>query len=315
MRLCRICVLLTCLIAPAIPARAIADMVYVSNAGNSTIERFTSGGVCSVFTSTGTVTPAGLTLDASGNLYVIGNNGYYTHIQQYTPTGGETKDSIVLGPTMSPPYGLTIDKSGNLYFPAGNYVWLFTSSGASTAFAAGDYYPVGIALNSSGNVYFTDQGRVPTAIRVATPYTGGNGTPTVTTFTTTGLNNPNGLAFDSSGNLYVANAGNNTIEEFTPGGVASVFASTGLDDPVGLAFDSSGNLYAVNSGNNTIEMFTPDGVGSVFADTGLDDPQWIAIEPASVPEPSSLFLLGIAGIIIYCSQQLARWRRSPVALL
>jgi DNA-binding beta-propeller fold protein YncE len=45
------------------------------------------------------------------------------------------------------------------------------------------------------------------------------------------------------GDLFVANAIDNTIEKFTPGGVASVFASTGLHNPIGLAFDSAGNLY------------------------------------------------------------------------
>ena len=72
--------------------------------------------------------------------------------------------------------------------------------------------------------------------------------------------------------LYVANAGNNTIEKFTSGGVGSVFASTGLNNPRGLAFDSAGNLYAANVGNNTIEKFTSGGVGSVFASTGLRQP-------------------------------------------
>jgi sugar lactone lactonase YvrE len=106
----------------------------------------------------------------------------------------------------------------------------------------------------------------------------------VTTFASTGLSQPQGLAFDSAGNLYVANAGNNTIEEFTPGGVGSVFASgAALSTPVGLAFDSAGNLYVANAGNNTIEKFTPGGVGSVFASNGtsgaaLSAPQGLAFD-------------------------------------
>ena len=40
----------------------------------------------------------------------------------------------------------------------------------------------------------------------------------------------------SAGNLFVANYGDNTIVEFTPGGVGSVFANTGLSSPLGLAF-------------------------------------------------------------------------------
>src|SRR5436190_1123223 len=82
------------------------------------------------------------------------------------------------------------------------------------------------------------------------------------------VGNTVGLALDSGGNLYVANAGNSTIEKFTPNGVGSLFASTGLNVPVGLAFDSGGNLYAANFVGNTIEKFTPGGLGSLFATTG-----------------------------------------------
>ncbi len=75
-------------------------------------------------------------------------------------------------------------------------------------------------------------------------------------------------AWASPGDIFVANIGNNTIEEFTPGGIGSVFASTGLNNPRGLAFDANGNLFVANSGNNTIEEFAPDGSASVFASTG-----------------------------------------------
>src|ERR1700692_4293764 len=83
-------------------------------------------------------------------------------------------------------------------------------------------------------------------------------------------------------NLYVSNDGNNTIEQFTPAGVASVFTSTGVNRPTGLAFDSAGNLYAGNLGTNTIEEFTPGGVGSVFANTGtgFNGPLGLAFDSA-----------------------------------
>ncbi len=80
------------------------------------------------------------------------------------------------------------------------------------------------------------------------------------------------------GDLYVSNAGNNTIERFTPGGAASVFASSGLNGPTGLAFDASGNLYAANASNNTIERFTPGGAAAVFASTGLSNAYGLAFD-------------------------------------
>jgi hypothetical protein len=67
-----------------------------------------------------------------------------------------------------------------------------------------------------------------------------------------------------------------------------------LNQPFGLAFDGAGDLFVTNVGNNTIEEFTPGGIGSVFASSGLNGPQFLAFEPALVPEPASLVLLGTA---------------------
>ena len=53
----------------------------------------------------------------------------------------------------------------------------------------------------------------------------------VSTFVSSGLDDPEGLAFDAAGNLYVANDGNNTISEVTPAGAVSTFVSSGLNYP------------------------------------------------------------------------------------
>jgi len=102
------------------------------------------------------------------------------------------------------------------------------------------------------------------------------------TFANSGLDIPEGLAFDGSGNLYVANAGNNTIEEFNATGSGSVFAaaSSGLSFPVSVAFDASGNLFVANAGNSTIEEFGTNGTGTTFASaaSGLDIPEGLAFD-------------------------------------
>src|SRR4051794_32829865 len=80
--------------------------------------------------------------------------------------------------------------------------------------------------------------------------------------------------------LYVGNAGNNTIEKFNAGGVASIFAdgTDGLSAPSGLAFDSLGNLYTANRGNHTIERFSPGGIGSLFANDRLGGLRGLAFD-------------------------------------
>ena len=94
----------------------------------------------------------------------------------------------------------------------------------------------------------------------------------------TGFNSPDGLAFDATGNLYVANASNSTVSKVTPAGVVTTFAS-GFNVPVGLAFDAAGNLYVANSGDSTVSEVTPAGVVSTFA-SGFDDPVGLAFDAA-----------------------------------
>ena len=113
------------------------------------------------------------------------------------------------------------------------------------------------------------------------------GTPTVSTFVSSGLNGPRGLAFDA-GNLYVANYGNSTISKVTPAGAVSTFVSSGLDAPGGLAFDAAGNLYVANWDNNTISKVTPAGTVSTFVSSGLNDPADLAFDaPATSTSPTS----------------------------
>ena len=69
-----------------------AGNLYVSNAanagtGNNTIEKFTPGGVGSLFASSGLSTPEGLAFDSAGNLYAsnIGNGN--PTIEKFNSTG------------------------------------------------------------------------------------------------------------------------------------------------------------------------------------------------------------------------------------
>ncbi len=114
--------------------------------------------------------------------------------------------------------------------------------------------PLGLAFDSSGNLYAADE--FDNTIKKFD--SGGQ----ETVFANTGLHLPFGLAFDSAGNLYAANYNNNTIEKFAPSGSdLGPFASSGLSNPSFLAFDVSGNLYAAND-NNTIVEFDSGGTGT-----------------------------------------------------
>ncbi|MEI9985061.1 MAG: hypothetical protein WDN69_18830 [Aliidongia sp.] len=108
--------------------------------------------------------------------------------------------------------------------------------------------PVGVAVDSSGNVFVADyQGGVVREI-VA---------PAYTTVKTVGgaIAGPVSVALDSSGNLYVAALGGTNIIEFT---VASGYTTkktigSGFNGTTGVAVDASGNVFVVDHGNNQVK--------------------------------------------------------------
>jgi sugar lactone lactonase YvrE len=220
--------------------------------------------------------PACITRDGSNNLYV-GDNVNNT-IQQITPSGvvtliagttgtaGSLDSNKPGGPLFNAPSGITEGSNGDLYVAdtgnstirqivTGGTVTTFAGTAGSTGSQIGTNAtfdgPVGIASDTSGNLYVADT--TSNLIRKITE--GGY----VTNFFT-GTAGAYGVAVDSiTGNVYVADTGNNTILKISPAGVAATIVSTGLNLPKGLALDSFGNIYVANTGGNTICEFTPTG--------------------------------------------------------
>lgn len=297
-----------------------ADILYVTNSGNNTIEKFTSGGVGSVFANTHLDAPAALAFDGAGNLYAANQdlaNPGGNSIARFTPGG---VGSVFVGSGLDQPYGLAFDRGGNLYTTNATNIERLTPSGVGSVFAStGLNNALGLAFDNAGNLYAANQGN--STIERFTP--GG----VASVFASTGLNQPTGIAFDRAGNLYVANSGDNTIEKFTPRGVGSTFVDTGLTGPAeviqSLAFDSAGNLYVAVAGiTPMIEKYASDGSGAVFAsgaDSGMNSPGFIAftddagqplgLPPGSVPEPTCLCFVGFASAVI-----LLRRRRGDAAV-
>ncbi|HEY9001781.1 MAG TPA: DUF6443 domain-containing protein [Mucilaginibacter sp.] len=143
--------------------------------------------------------------------------------------------------------------------------------------------PIGMAVDSVGNIYVTDEGNYK--IRKITP------AGVVTTFAGTGgagannglaaqatFNGPFGLCFDRAGNMYVADYFNNMIRKITPSGIVSTLAGSGtkgyvngpsgtaqFNNPTGVAADALGNVYVADYGNRMIRKITPDGTVSLVA--------------------------------------------------
>ena len=139
-------------------------------------------------TSTALADPIGVALDASGNIYIAdqfnhrirkvnAQTGIITTIAGNCTAGYSGDGSLATNAELNNPYGVAIDASGNIYI-ADYYNQrirkvnaqsgiITTVAGNATAGYSGDgslatnaelYYPRGIALDASGNIYIADYG-------------------------------------------------------------------------------------------------------------------------------------------------------------
>ena len=131
-----------------------------------------------------------------------------------------------------------------------------TNSGTNdgTGNGARFYGPFGVAMDSGGNIYVTDE--LNYTVRKVTS------TGTVTTLAG-GSTEPHGIAVDAATNLYVTT--NDVVERLTLSGsnwVVTILA-TNLFAPLGLAVDSATNIYVADSGNDAVERITQSGTNWV----------------------------------------------------
>ena len=283
------------------------------------LSRYGSDGGLAVGTSLGN--PAGVAIDSAGNLYIadsasnsvrkVSANGVITTAAGGQGAGGFSGDG---GPAtqalLSYPSGIAVDKTGNLYIMdlgnnrvrmvdagsgiistiAGNGAVGYTGDDAAATKATFNY-PMGIAVDLSGNVYVADQNnaairRISTSGIIAT--VAGNGQFTYSgdggPATKAALLSPDGVAFDVSGNMYIADAGNQRIRRVDTTGTITTVAGTGapgfsgdgaaataatFSNPMAVALDASGALYVVDGDNNRIRRFTVGGTVATLAGTSV----------------------------------------------
>ena len=302
--------------------------VYVADTGNHTIRKITAAGAVTTLAGTagssgsadGTGAaarfnvPSAVAVDSSGNVYVA-DSGNHT-IRKITAAGAVTTLAGTAGSSGSAdgtgaaarfnvPIDVAVDSSGNLYVAErrNHTIRKITAAGAVTTLAgtAGSpgsadgtgagarfFEPIGVAVDSVGNVYVADTEnntiRKITSTGVVSTFAGTAGTSGLAdgTGAAARFNLPMSIAVDSGGNVYVATARrSHTIRKINAAGVVTTIDWTaglwGSTDgtgaaarffvPAGAAADASGNLFVADLFNHTIRKITSAGVVSTFAGT------------------------------------------------
>lgn len=227
---------------------------------------------------------------APADISTAAGNGTYG----YSGDGGEATSAEMREPT-----GVALDSSGNVYIAddfnyrirkitvstgdistvAGNGTGGYSGDGGE-ATSAELNYPLGLAVDSSANIYIADL--LNCRVRKVTASTGiistvaGNGKCGFSgdggAATSAELANPSTVAVDKSGNLYIADENNNRIRKVVLStGIITTVAGNGttgfsgdgglatnaeFDDPTAVGVDPSGNFYITDTVNQRIRKVT-----------------------------------------------------------
>ncbi|MFH1352591.1 MAG: LamG-like jellyroll fold domain-containing protein [bacterium] len=292
-----------------------ADYIITTVAGTGSSGYSGDGGSA---TSAQLNLPCGVTADDSGNVYIADRNnhrvrkvntsGTITTIAGNGSAGYSGDGGTATSAQLYFPFGVAVDSSGNVYIAdyGNNRIRKINTSGIITTIAgngsggySGDdgsatsaqlYYPAGVAVDGSGNIYIADyynhrirkvdlSGYITTiAGNGSAGYSGDGGTAT-----SAQLYYPAGVAVDGAGNIYIADYNNKCIRKINTSGIINTIAGTGtggysgddgtatsaqLNDPRGVVTDSSGNVYIADSSNNRIRVISTSGIITTIAGTG-----------------------------------------------
>jgi sugar lactone lactonase YvrE len=289
--------------------------VYIANAGRAHIRTVTiKTGIINTYAGTfpgydgdgnallssSFFNPNGLLFNSAGNLLVVD-----TLNQRVREAAGGVMTTIAGGfigdkraatsASLAQPEATAFDKSGNYYIAdaTGNSIRKVSTNGKITTVAgtgisgySGDggqataatlWYPLGVGLDSSNNLFISDDfnnviRKVDAAGKISSFFTDANAS---------GLG---AMAVDGSDNLYVVDQTTCVVWFITPAGVGSVvagipfqcgFAGDGgpattaqLNLPLGVALDKQGNIYVADAGNNRIRAFKNGGNINTVAGDG-----------------------------------------------
>jgi sugar lactone lactonase YvrE len=251
--------------------------VYIPSPASNRIRLVSTAGVISTFAGTGVAgfagdggpatsaqlnEPVDAALDGAGNLYIADRGNH--RIRRVTPQGIIT----------------TIAGTGTNAF----------SGDGGPATDADLNNPVGVTVDSSGNVYIADEinhrvrkvdpsGVITTVAGTGVAGSAGDNGPAAAAQ----LDRPIDVRVDTLGNLFVADIGAHRVRRIGPDGIITTVAGTGvagfsgdggaataarLASPIEVVPDPFGNLYIADSANSRVRRVNGAGVISTIVGTG-----------------------------------------------
>jgi sugar lactone lactonase YvrE len=185
--------------------------------------------------------PAGLALDASGNMWE--SSWKSDSLLMYTPAARNAFGG-------APPSKVIVSTALQRVRHVGGPISLLRPGGESLAFDA------------HGNLWVPNCGTgTILEFTLSQLAAGGTQTPAVTIGGAGGC--PFALAFDTAGNVWVSDAGGSHISEFSAAQLRASASPIPIDtigalgNTSGLAFDAKGNLWVASSSNRSVFEFTP----------------------------------------------------------
>ena len=234
--------------------------LYVSDSGGYSLQRFDLSGNFQanlfLLSSPYIIKPEGLAVDGSGTLYVADSQNHSVDVMNSSGVtsaiwstwgggglgyfGGPRDATLVAGASTTV---IVADFDGNridFFQTNGTFIRDITVGG-----------PVGVAVDSSGNLWATDSSDL---YRFAPGASSAN--LTVTSLNGTALDNVNGLCVDSNDNVYLADSNNGRVVEVNNSG-SYLFTFGGFSQPADVTTDSSGNVYILDRGDQTVYKYGP----------------------------------------------------------
>jgi sugar lactone lactonase YvrE len=273
--------------------------LYIADFGNNRVRKVSADGSITTIAGNGSPgfagdggpataaqlkTPAGVAVDASGNVYIadsgnnrirkVSKNGVITtvagrgDINPPLGDGGSATSAALAGPL-----AVAVDASGNLYIADTNFLSIrkVSTAGIITTLAGSNYYapspinigfPTGLALDTNGDVFITGfagltevlaNGAFSTVVGNQFGHASGDGGPA----SKAALTSPISVALDGTGNVYISGGplsgyapfGAGYVRKITTDGIINTIAGNGVAG------------YSGDSGPATSASFSPAAAG------------------------------------------------------